>query len=144
MSLSLILAVSSALAAGDPAFTADAGRPFLAYPGDIVELSAEGSTGPDGTQLSVRWAQVDGPLVPLSSTTDQLPRFQAAEPGVHSFDLWVGDGERWSEPDRSYVVVVDRSAGPYSPAGCATGGLPPLGMLSALALLLARRRRTAR
>lgn len=125
--------------AANAEMVARAGEPFLAYPGDLVILSAQGSAGPEGVELEARWTQVEGPSAALSSTTAWEPEFTPQRPGVYVFELWVGAGEQWSIPDRSQVIVIDRSAGPYSPGGCAGGG----GGLALLALpLFARRRRT--
>ena len=128
---------------GDPGgadeFSAYAGEPFLAYVGDTVILSATGSAGPEGTELRYRWTQAAGPTVSLSTTTGPKPAFAVTEPGTTVFDLWVGDGERWSAPARSYVVVVDRNAGRRHAIGCTT--LPSGAAWLALLPLVALRRR---
>lgn len=124
-------------------FAAEAGAAFLAYVGDTVILSANGSSGPEGAELEVRWTQVAGPSVALSDPTGFEPEFRVEAPGVHEFELVVGDGDVFSAPDRSYVVVLDPAAGQRHEAatgcGCATGG--PAGWVGLLAGLLALRRR---
>ena len=125
----------------DPSgFYADAGRPFLAYPGDRVLLSAANSTGPDGATLEFLWTQSAGPRVSLSSDTRTDPSFIVEQPGVHVFDLRVGDGITFSSPAKSYVIVIDEDAGQsHTDGGCDTsGGAAGLGMLGLLAV---RRRR---
>ena len=128
-------------APADSAYTADAGRPFLAYPGDRVILTANGSTGPDGVELQYLWTQVAGPHVSLSAEHIKEPSFIADLPGVHVFELRVGDGVTFSAPARSEVIVVDRDAGEAHDAtgGCSTtsGGL----LAGLIALLAARKRR---
>lgn len=129
---------------GTPVVTdwvADAGNPFLAYVGDTVVLSAQGSTGPD--PMSYQWTQVSGPPVTLSDPTAAEPQFKVRHPGEDVFELKVGDGAQWSAPARSYVVVLDPRVGRrYLTCGCETG---PEGGLFAFPLLLlflrVRRRR---
>lgn len=124
----------------DAAYTADAGRPFLAYPNDRVILSANGSTGPSGVDLQYLWTQVAGPAVSLSNEHVREPSFIADKPGVHVFELRVGDGVTFSAPARSEVIVVDRDAGEAHAAkgGCSTAGG---GLLAGLIALIAARKR---
>jgi MYXO-CTERM domain-containing protein len=124
--------------AGDPRWQADAGDPFLAYVGETVQLSAEWSSGP--AEPVYRWTQVDGPPVTLSAPSAVAPTFRIGQPGTHTFQVTVGDGEAESAPARSYVIAVERDLGPGG-CGCATG---PAGALPALwlpLLALLRRRR---
>ncbi|MBW1880622.1 MAG: hypothetical protein JRJ84_19880 [Deltaproteobacteria bacterium] len=123
----------------DPDYTADAGRPFLAYVGDTVILSGAGSTGP--APLVYQWTQVAGPEVDLDDPSVMEPSFRVRHVGNLVFELVVGDGESWSAPVRSYVVVLDPAAGRRY-RNCATGpAAPPWIALIALTLLLRRRRR---
>ncbi len=125
----------------DPSgFTSNAGRPFLAYPGDRVILSGADSTGPDGAVLQYLWTQSAGPAVSLSGADAMDPSFIVDQPGVHVFDLRVGDGAVFSLPAHSYVIVIDESAGQsHTDGGCdTTGSAAGLGMVG---LLLVRRRR---
>lgn len=127
----------------DGPWVADAGLPFLAYVGDTVQLSGEGSRGPAGETMRYRWTQVSGPPVALSSTSDARPAFRIEGPGNLVFALEVGDGATWSAPARSYVVVID----PDLPdrydrtCGCAGTGLGGVAPWALLAGLLVRRRR---
>ncbi len=129
---------------GDPEFTADAGTPFLAYPGDIAVLSGSSSTGPDGLSLRYEWTQVAGPSVELSLREPVRPRFDIYEPGTLAFELRVGDGTRWSAPARTHVVVLDPGMGRRY-AGCGCNSTPTTGWAAlGLLVVLARRRREAR
>ncbi|MBX2797656.1 MAG: hypothetical protein KTR31_08315 [Myxococcales bacterium] len=119
-------------------FVANAGRPFIAYVGDTVELSAEASTGPEGVELQYRWTQRAGPAVGLRRPASATPRFTVEQVGNVVFDLEVGDGTIWSEPVRSHVVVIDPDAARRHNAGCgcADGGAWPVwSWLPALLLL---------
>lgn len=126
----------------DPRFVADAGDPFLAYVGDRVQLSAEWSSGPG--ELTYRWTQIGGPPVQLDDPTAMMPGFTLDEPGVHTFEVTVGDGTASSAPATSYVIAVE----PDLPgAGC--GGCNDTGSASGWAWLLIgplvlRRRRLGR
>jgi spore germination protein YaaH len=129
----------------DPPFVADAGLPFLAYVADTVVLSGTGSQGPDGVELQYRWTQISGPPVKLSSDTEVEPVFRVDAPGVHTFELLVGDGSTWSEPASSFVVVIDPALAERGRSSC--GCRSDLGLLGGwggalvLALLLGRRSR---
>jgi uncharacterized protein (TIGR03382 family) len=131
----------------DPApsgnFTANAGRPFLAYVGDTVILSGANSRGPDGVDLEFRWTQVGGPTATLADASTDKPSFVVEEAGTTVFELLVGDGASWSAPARSYVIVIDKAAGTrHADAGC---GCDSTGWSAApvlAAALLLRRRRT--
>lgn len=108
-------------------FTANAGLPFLAYPGDTVILSAEQSSGPQGVQLEYLWTQASGPAVVLDDPTDPTPSFVPDVPGIVTVDLQVGAGGVMSAADRSYVVVIDRDAGrAHDAGGCGCGSTVPL------------------
>jgi MYXO-CTERM domain-containing protein len=122
----------------DPNYTANAGRPFLAYVGDTVVLSGAASTGPD--PLVYQWTQVAGPEVELDAPSSMEPSFRVRDVGNLVFELVVGDGEAWSAPVRSYVVVLDPAAGRRF-RNCATGPAAPAWLaLLALAALIRRRR----
>ncbi|MCB9697600.1 MAG: glycoside hydrolase family 18 protein [Alphaproteobacteria bacterium] len=84
---------------------ANAGAPFLAYVGDVVQLSSAGSTGPGA--LRIEWTQVQGPTVALDDPTAASPKFVVQEPGTLEFQLRVGDDSAWSEPATTWVVVID-------------------------------------
>ncbi len=102
-------------------WTAYAGEPFLAYPGDTVILSARGSTGPEDAPMSYRWSQVSGSPVVLDAPSGRRPSFEVEEVGTLVFELSVGHDSEWSAPARSYVVVIDREAGSRYLSGCQTG-----------------------
>ena len=124
-------------------FVANAGLPFLAYPGDTIILSAESSAGPQGVQLGYQWTQVAGPPVTLDDATSATPSFLVELPGTIAFDLEVGAAGVFSEPDRSYVVVIDRDAGrAHDAGGCGCGaGVPLAGWWPLAVVALVRRRR---
>ena len=124
----------------DPDLQADAGLPFLAYVGDRVILSAEGSRGPAGATLEYRWTQLQGPAVILVDTQTANPSFDVRTEGNLVFQVEVGDGSGWSAPATSYIVVVDPGAARrHVSCGCANS--PRFPLIAALPLLLAFRRR---
>lgn len=123
---------------GEAGLVANAGRPFLAYVGDTVILSAEASAVPD-QGATYRWEQVGGPLVTLSGADTVETTFTATRPGVVELSLEVGDGSAWSAPNITHVIVIDRGIGEHY-RNCSSLPAPALlGLLSGL-LLLARRR----
>ena len=82
-----------------------------------------------------------GPSVTLSDDSAMEPSFAVRRTGTHVFELSVGDGETWSEPARSYVVVLDPAAGErYLACGCQTGAVGGFALAPLLALVLRRRR----
>lgn len=123
-------------------FVADAGRPFLAYVGDRVVLSATGSHGPPGSDvLQYLWTQTAGPEVALSSDTEAEPTFTVEVAGTHVFQLVVGDGTSWSPAARSYVVVVDPAIPTRNAGGCGCNGTGGVGAgLAGIGLAAALRR----
>jgi spore germination protein YaaH len=128
---------------GDPeggGFVADAGRPFLAYPGDTVVLSAEWSSGPG--ELAYRWTQASGPDARLDATDVVSPSFVPTVPGTYAFDVEVGDGDTFPASDRTYVVVLDRGVGAaYRSCGTLPG--PSALGVGVIALLAVGRRVTS-
>ncbi len=126
---------------GAPDFRADAGRPLLAYVGDTVVLSGEGSQGPEGISLDYRWTQLEGPAVQLADVDIANPVFRIEQPGNLVFELLVGDGTAWSAPSRSYVVVVDPDVARRHERGCGCATGAPIGWLSVPFLLTVIRRR---
>jgi MYXO-CTERM domain-containing protein len=121
-------------------YVANAGTPFFAYPGDVVELSAEWSTGPEPRVF--RWVQVAGPPVLLDDPTAMKTRFKAETPGVHRFEVVVGDGTTMSTPAVSSVIVVERRLA--SGCGCQSAASGPWGFVTAFVALLGARRRRMR
>ena len=121
---------------GGGGVVANAGNPFLAYPGDTVELSAASS---EGRGLSYRWTQVEGPNVSLSDDTAEHPRFTVNQPGVHVFELEVTDGTH-TDVDRSRVTVIDGDAGRFlRTKGCSQSPLGPSLWVVLAVVALARR-----
>ena len=146
-----LLVAGTALLMGAPAAAAPpvalAGRAFLAYPGDTIELNGSQSADPDGDAISTwAWAQVDGPVVALAKTGGPSPSFTAQEPGTYSFELVVGAGGQTSAPDIVDVIVVDPEAGTRhdaSAGGCSAVPLAPVGGGALVLLgLVGRRRRS--
>ena len=145
------LVAGTALLMGTPAAAAPpealAGRAFLAYPGDTIELNGSQSADPDGDPIaSWAWSQVDGPVVALAKTGGPSPTFTAQEPGTYSFELVVGAGGQTSAPDVVDVIVVDPAAGTrHDPGvgGCSAAPAAPAGglVVTLLALVGGRRRR---
>lgn len=134
---------------GPAGLVANAGLPFLAYVGDTVRLSAEGSRGPAGVDLQYDWTQVEGPKVTLDDPSAETPSFVVAEPGTVEFELRVGDGDGWSAASPSWVVVIDPGLPERHDTGCGCASADPTAALApaaALAVLLGyrsrRRRRT--
>jgi spore germination protein YaaH len=124
----------------DAPLIANAGRPFLAYVGDTVILTAEASRVPEAG-ATYEWTQEDGPAARLAGADEVEASFVVEQAGVHVFALRVGDGEAWSAPDRTHVVVLDRRVGRHY-AGCGWPGPPVAGWwLAALAAPLVGRRR---
>ena len=106
------------------ALRAEAGLPFLAYVGDTVILSGEGSEGPDGATLLYEWEQVGGPVVSLSDSTSIHPSFVVEAPGTATFELVVGANSVWSDPAKSYVVVLDPDQSVVKKAKCGCSVAP--------------------
>ncbi len=127
----------------DGELVADAGAPFLAYVGDTVILSAEGSRGPDGVELQYRWSQREGPPVVLTNDRSANPTFQIRSIGNLVFEVEVGDGSDWSDPASSYVVVIDPGIARRRSGSCGVVGASGMGWLSLLILLGHRRRAQA-
>jgi hypothetical protein len=124
---------------------AKAGRAFLAYPGETIQLDGRDS---EGEAIEYRWAQVGGPDVPLIDGASAQPRFSVELPGRYSFELVVREGDVASEPDVVDVIAIDADvAGRFAKGGCATvGGAPRasllgIGLLGAILTRLRPRRR---
>jgi hypothetical protein len=115
--------------------TADAGLPLLAYPGDTVILTAEGSRG---EALTYAWSQVAGPSVALDDPSRRKPRFVVPRVGTYTFDLVVTDADGATASARTWVAVADPQVGRrYQGCALVSGG----GLLAFTALLGLRRRR---
>ena len=120
---------------------ANAGRPFLAYVGDTIILTAENSVVP--TQgATYLWEQVGGPEIGLANPDNIEASFLVREAGIIELDLMVGDGRGWSAPDRTQVVVLDRDIGEnYRACGVQGGPLAVGSLVGLLGVFLRRRRR---
>ncbi|MDX2009803.1 MAG: M36 family metallopeptidase [Myxococcaceae bacterium] len=119
--------------------TSNAGPPQTVRSGDTVTLAAAASDL-DGDQLTVRWSQVSGPEVTLSSLSALDGTFVAPEvtrPSEVTLELNVRDsGGAAAAPSVLTVVVTPRGC------GCSSfEGLGGLGLLAVGALLRSRRRR---
>ncbi|MBI4859558.1 MAG: matrixin family metalloprotease [Candidatus Riflebacteria bacterium] len=77
-------------------------------PGELVILDANASQDPEGAVLRVRWTQVHGPAVTLSSVTGSTPSFVPPATGTYRFRLDVSDGQLDARP-----VEVEVRASPY-------------------------------
>jgi len=79
--------------------------------GDLVTLTAAGSTDPENDTLTYSWSQVSGPSVVLSSTTAQSPTFIAPDISTATtlvFSLTVNDGMDDSTIDQVSVSILPR------------------------------------
>lgn len=136
----LALLAAPALATDEPP-VALAGRAFLAYPDERIILDGSESYDPEGYELTWQWTQVHGPAVQLRGYDTPNPEFDAAAPGVHSFELVVDDGIQESDPDVVDVIVLDPAIGAAPAGGCsAAPGAGAAGLLLPLLGLLRRRR----
>jgi large repetitive protein len=102
--------------------------------GDTVTLAGAASD-PDGEQLTVRWTQLSGPEVTLSSLSALDATFVAPDvsrPTEVTLELNVRDA-REPAPSSQLTVLV-------TPRGCGCSAFEGLGGLTALAALLLRRR----
>jgi PKD repeat protein len=88
---------------------ADAGPDQTVDPGELVTLSGEGSSDPDGhLPLTYQWTQTSGTEVTLSNPTAASPTFTApSTSGTLVFTLVVTDSYGLaSEPDEVMILVV--------------------------------------
>jgi plastocyanin len=88
---------------------ADAGPDQTVDPGELVTLSGEGSSDPDGhLPLTYQWTQTSGATVTLSDPTAASPTFTApSTSGTLVFTLVVTDSYGLaSEPDEVMILVV--------------------------------------
>jgi extracellular elastinolytic metalloproteinase len=129
---------------------ADAGTPQTVDEGSGVMLDASGSSDPEGSALTYSWTQIAGPTVMLNDPNVASPTFTAPMVSLLTdlvFELTVRD--ELGAPDVDTVTVTVRNL--TSPGGGGGeglgnnnvgGGLPPLTVLVAGLLALARRRRS--
>jgi len=100
---------------------AEAGPSQTVRNGTEVTLSAAGSSDPDGTIASYRWAQKTGPVVTLSDASAESPVFTARADGPDgstlTFELTVTDNDGLSATDPVIVNVTDTNPPPVARAG---------------------------
>lgn len=134
------LAVADTGEESDDRFVARVGPPFLAYPGEVIVLSGETSTGPGRKKLEYRWEQTLGRPVQLSNDTAQRPTFSPEFPDTYGFELRVGRNGNFSAPAESRVFVVD-SEGTDLGLGCTQSSSAIGGFALLLPLVFRRRQR---
>ncbi|SCX97004.1 PKD domain-containing protein [Desulfoluna spongiiphila] len=100
---------------------AEAGPGQTVRNGTEVTLSAAGSSDPDGTIASYRWAQKTGPVVTLSDASAEAPVFTARADGPDgstlTFELTVTDNDGLSATDQVIINVTDTNQPPVARAG---------------------------
>lgn len=84
--------------------TANAGADATGVQGQTFQLSAAGSTDPDGDTLSYSWAIVAGNGGGISQSQEATASFQAPVTGTYIIELTVRDTNNLSSSD---VVVID-------------------------------------
>ncbi|MGH9909414.1 MAG: PKD domain-containing protein, partial [Nitrososphaerales archaeon] len=93
--------------------TADAGSDQTVTENTVARLAGSGDDA-DGDALTFKWSQTDGPVVTLSSTTEQYPTFTAPEVDKEttlSFELTANDGMAESKPATVTVTVKNTHVG---------------------------------
>ena len=121
--------------ADNDAPTADAGSNQIVTEGDLVTLTATGSSDPEGQGLTYSWTQVTGPSVVLDDATVAQPTFTAPE-GLSNtsirFELTVSDGTHTSSVDSITITInADNDAPTAVASGMTTVNEGDLVMLSA-------------
>ena len=99
---------------------ANAGNDSSVSEGDTVNLSAIGSSDPEGQALSYRWTQVNGPAVMSGNILKADFSFKAPDllqDTLLDFDLEVSDGVNWSVSDRVTITVKADNDRPTADAG---------------------------
>ena len=97
--------------------TANAGADQSVNAGDTVQLDGDGSTDPDGDDLTYAWSLVSRPAgsaAALSNPASVTPTFVADAPGTFTVQLIVNDGTTDSAPDR---VEIHTNGPPIANAG---------------------------
>ncbi|MCR9245969.1 MAG: tandem-95 repeat protein [bacterium] len=99
--------------------TANAGVDQTVNEGDVVTLTALGSTDPEGQSLTYSWTQVAGPSVTLSDASAAQPTFTAPDGVTNStvrFQLSASDGTSASISTVDITINADND-GPTANAG---------------------------
>ena len=99
---------------------ADAGPDQTVDEGELVSLDGSLSTGDGDPLTSYEWSQPGGPLVTLDLSDPQHPTFTApfvAANTTLTFELVVGDGTNFSDPDTVDIVVANVIIPPIADAG---------------------------
>ena len=79
-----------------------------------ITLNGSASDDPDGDSLNYYWSQPSGQLIPLSSTTEPIIIFSAAEAGNYTFTLTVSDDEFEVNTTVSLEIVVQANHAPIA------------------------------
>jgi hypothetical protein len=90
---------------GNSAPVADAGPDQIGVAPGQIRLDGSGSSDPDGDPLSFLWEQIAGPQVSLSSPTQAVTTFTAAENQTYAFRLIVRDPSGAQAIDRVNVTT---------------------------------------
>lgn len=97
---------------------AEAGPNQSVLPGSIVQLDGNGSSDPDGDQLTFTWSVLSKPpgsTAALSDAAIPNPTFEVDQPGTYVVQLSVNDGEFNATPD--VVTITTNNAAPIADAG---------------------------
>jgi hypothetical protein len=108
--------------ADNDAPSADAGSNQIANEGDLITLTADGSSDPEAQGLTYTWTQTSGPSVVLSDANAAQPTFTAPEGLVNTsvqFELVVNDGTNTSSADSVTVTINADNDAPTADAGSA-------------------------
>lgn len=84
----------------------DAGTGRSVLTGEIVVLSAAGSTDPDNDPVSFSWTQIAGPEVELNKADQSEPSFLPVQPGTYVFRVTVSDGKVTAFADVQIIVLA--------------------------------------
>lgn len=98
--------ISVNVTVGNAAPVASAGPDQTVEVGDVVTLTASGSTDSDGTIASYSWSQTGGTAVTLSGTGSNRS-FTPATAGVRTFQVQVTDNSGATSTDSVVITVVD-------------------------------------
>ena len=118
--VSSIDTVTITINADNDAPTAQAGANQTVTEGDLVTLTATGSTDPESQGLTYIWVQTGGPTVALDDARAAQPRFVAPEGLANTdiqFALTVSDGVNTSSVDTVTITVNADNDAPNADAG---------------------------